>query len=438
MSVPLDRETVRRIIAEQAVDVRHASIREMNRVVNAIERKLDVRFIRMEFGIPGLPLSPIAIEAEAAALRDRGLGPVYAPFDGVPELKQEAARFVKLFMDVEVPPECCIPTVGAMEACFAALALAGRLRPESRTVLCLEPGFPVNKTQLRFLDLRCAQIDFYDHRGERLLEAVERRAQQGDLCAILWSSPNNPSWIILRDHELQGLGRICDEYDLLAIEDLAYFGMDSRADYSAPGQAPYQPTVLSYTRRGICIISSSKIFSYAGQRIALAVLSPELMEARAPNLERYYGTPRIGRAWVPGVHYPLVACVPESPQHGLLALLRAANAGERSLFEPAREYARRARTMKRLFIGNGFRLVYDSDLGEPIADGFYFTVGYPGFADGADLLGELLHYGVSAITLETTGSCRREGLRACVSMTGNEQFPVLEQRLRRFHEDHPV
>src|SRR5512138_185698 len=70
-TVPFDREAVRRIIEAQPFDVRKASIREMNRLVNAIEADLNVRFIRMEFGIPGLPVSDIAIRAEIEALRDR-------------------------------------------------------------------------------------------------------------------------------------------------------------------------------------------------------------------------------------------------------------------------------------------------------------------------------------------------------------------------------
>ncbi len=437
LSPPFDREQVGRIVSSQRFDVRAASIREMNNLVNAIERELEVKFIRMEFGIPGLPVSPVAVEAEIEALRDRQVAHVYAPFEGVPELKAEAARFVELYMGLQVPPSCCVPTVGAMEGCFAGIGLASRMRKGARTMLLLEPGFPVNKLQLRFLGLDVDRIDFYDHRGERLIEAVRQRARRGDLCGILWSSPNNPSWIVLKESELEGLGRVCDEHGILAIEDLAYFGMDTRVDYFEPGVPPYQPTVLRYTKHGICIISSSKIFSYAGQRIATTVLSPELMEMQAPDLEAFYGTANIGHAFLHGLHYPLVACVPEAPQYGLLALLRAANAGDRSLFRPAREYARRAGIMKRLFLDNGFRLVYDNDLGEPLADGFYFTVAYPRFEHGADLLLELLHYGISAITLETTGSIRKEGLRACVSLVGDEQFPVLEQRLKRFREDHP-
>ena len=437
-AIPLDAGSIREIVTGQRFDVRSASIREMNKLVNAIEEKLDVRFIRMEFGIPGLPANPIAIEAERQALIERQVGHIYAPFEGIPPLKKEASRFIKLFMNIDIPPSCCIPTVGAMEGCFASLALASRLRRGADTVLCLEPGFPVNKLQMRFLGVKNESIDFYDHRGDKLLRAVEERAKRGDICAILWSSPNNPSWIVLKESELQGLGRICDDHGLIAIEDLAYFGMDLRQDYTRPGEPPYQPTVMRYSKHGICIISSSKMFSYAGQRIAITVVSPELMERESSDLVQNYGTANIGHAFVHGVLYPITACVPETPQYGLLALLQAANAGERSLWEPAREYARRAKLMKKLFFENGFTLVYDNDLGEPLADGFYFTVAYPGFENGADLLGELLHYGISAITLETTGSCRTEGLRACVSMTRPDQFPVLEERLRKFHSDHPV
>jgi aspartate/methionine/tyrosine aminotransferase len=438
IAVPLDQDAVRRIVEKQHFDLRTASIREMNKLVNGIEQELDFRFIRMEFGIPGLTVDPVALDAETEALRDRELGHVYAPFDGVPALKEEAARFAKLFMDVDVPPGCCVPTVGAMEGCFAALALAAEMKKGRRKVICLDPGFPVNKLQIRFLGLERESIDFYDYRGDGLIRAVEARVKQGDVCAILWSSPNNPSWIVLKDSELAGLGRVCDEHDVLAIEDLAYFGMDVRHDYTRPGEPPYQPTILSHTRNGICIVSSSKMFSYAGQRIALSILSPELMDKDAPDLVERLGTSNVGHALVHGVLYPIAACVPESPQYGLLALLREVNSGNPRLFWPAMEYSRRARIMKKMFLDNGFTLVYDNDLGEPLADGFYFTIAYPTFDDGATLLMELLHYGISAITLETTGSCRTEGLRACVSLVGDDQFEVLRGRLQKFRQDHPT
>jgi hypothetical protein len=105
--------------------------------------------------------------------------------------------------------------------------------------------------------------------------------------------------------------------------------------------------------------------------------------------------------------------------------------------DEVREYAQRAGIMKELFTGNGFSIVYDRDIDKPLADGFYFTFSYPGFS-GARLLKELLYYGISAITLEITGSERKEGLRACVSQVSLDQMSLLERRLQRFTKDHPV
>ena len=76
--------------------------------------------------------------------------------------------------------------------------------------------------------------------------------------------------------------------------------------------------------------------------------------------------------------------------------------------------------------------MYEKDGDEPIADGFYFTIGYPGMT-GGELLRNLLYFGISAITLKNTGS-EKEGLRACVSHVKREQFGDLENRLNLFNE----
>jgi hypothetical protein len=170
----------------------------------------------------------------------------------------------------------------------------------------------------------------------------------------------------------------------------------------------------------------------------MSIAHPELMNLRCPMLVRSCGTDHVGHALVHGILYPIMSCVPQAPQYGLLALLRAVNRGESQIFDAAKKYAQRARAMKRLFLENGFKLVYDNDLGEPLADGFYFTIAYPTYRSGGDLAKELLHYGVSAITLAVSGSIRTEGLRACVSMIGEDQLDTLAYRLRRFYEDHPL
>lgn len=433
-TVPLNKQIIDGIISEYGIDPGHGSIREINRIVHLIENELDAKFIRMEFGIPGLPSSRIGIDAEIKALKS-GITNTYAPFDGIPELKEEAARFVKLFLDVDVEPAGCIPTIGAMQGCFVSQAVVGRIDPERSTILYLDPGFPVNKLQSKVLALDTDHIDFYENRGERLIASLAKRLEKGDVAGILWSSPNNPTWIVLTEKELRGIGELCTVHDVIAIEDMAYFGMDFRQDYSVPGTPPFQPTVAKYTDNYFILISSSKMFSYAGQRIALSVVSPALMRRSYPNLEKYFGNRVLGHAFMHGGLYSMTAGVPETPQYGLLALLKAANEGTYDFLGEVKEYARRAIAMKEIFLSNGFRLVYDNDLGEPLADGFYFTISYPGL-DGPELLRELIYYGISAISLGTTGSSRSEGIRACVSLTGMERMEELGSRINRFHSDH--
>ena len=99
-------------------------------------------------------------------------------------------------------------------------------------------------------------------------------------------------------------------------------------------------------------------------------------------------------------------------------------------------YGERARKLKEIFLRHGFHLVYDNDLGEPIADGFYFTIGYPGMTSG-ELAKELMYYGVSAISLVTTGS-HQEGLRACTSFIKDHQYAQLDERMKLFAENHPI
>lgn len=433
--VPFDRAAVDTVIAEHGICVGTASIREVNRVINGIEARLGVKFIRMEFGIPGLRVNPIAVDAEVAALREMHLGNVYSPFDGVPALKRAAARFVHAFMDLEVPDHCCVPTVGAMQGCFISLGIAGHRHADRDTILFLDPGFPVNKLQCRVWGLRREAIDLYDHRGGKLVAALKERFATGRIAGVIYSNPNNPAWVCLKESELEGIGNLCTEHGVIAIEDLAYFGMDFRKEYGIPFEPPFQPTVARYTDEYILVISASKIFSYAGQRVAYSVVSPRLFAEKSESLAARFGTPNLGHAFVHGGMYPTTAGVPASTQYGLAALLDACVKGEIRFTEPVREYERRAKAMKAAFLDNGFRLVYADDLGEPLADGFYFTLAY-GDLHCTELLAELVYYGVSAIGLNTAGSTREEGIRACVSLTTLDDVPELRRRLEAFRRDH--
>jgi aspartate/methionine/tyrosine aminotransferase len=212
--------------------------------------------------------------------------------------------------------------------------------------------------------------------------------------------------------------------------------MDFRKDYSIPGQPPFQPSVGKYTDNYILLISSSKAFSYAGQRIGMIAVSDALFERQVPTLNRFYTQTKFGLAVIYGAAYAVSAGVTHSAQYGLAALLKATNDATYRFIDEVKIYGERAKIMKRDFLDNGFSIVYDKDEDQPIADGFYFTVAYPGLS-GEDLIAELLPYGISAISLSNTGSTRLEGIRACVSLVADEQLPELRARLELFQENHP-
>jgi aspartate/methionine/tyrosine aminotransferase len=434
-STPIDYQIVtEKIKASGLKSVGTASIREIKKLIDEIEKATAQKFIRMEMGIPGLPPEKIGVAGQIEALQ-KGVAAKYPDIQGVPELKEEISRFVKLYMDIDVDKEGCLPTVGSMQGGFACFLMLSRLFNERDTTLFIDPGFPVHKQQHRVLGRKFASFDVYNYRGEKLREKLESYFKTGKIHSVLYSNPNNPSWICFTEDELKIIGELATQYNVVVMEDLAYFGMDFRKDYSKPGIPPFQPTVARYTDNYILFISSSKVFSYAGERIGMMVISNKLFNTRFEDLLEYYPSSQFGYAMIFGTLYPLSSGTSHSAQYGLLAMLKAANNNTFNITKSVLNYGDKARVMKKLFTDNGFEIVYDTDIDQPIADGFYFTFSYPGM-NAEQLLNELVYYGISAISLLITGSERTEGIRACTSLVQVSQFGDLEQRLKQFKADH--
>ncbi|HNR42807.1 MAG TPA: pyridoxal phosphate-dependent aminotransferase [Bacteroidales bacterium] len=435
--IPISDNIIRPIMDNMGLKLLgNASIREIVALVNLIESETGIKFIRMEMGVPGLPAPSVGIEAEIRALKE-GVAAIYPDITGLPELKKEASRFIKLFLNVDVDPLGCVPTVGSMLGSMLCFLVANRNDRTKEGTLFIDPGFPVQKQQVKMLGHGYFSFDVYNFRGKKLRAKLESYLETGKVSSLLYSNPNNPAWICLNEDELAIIGELSRKYDVIVIEDLAYFGMDFRKNYSNPGEPPYQPTVARYTDDYVILISSSKIFSYAGQRIGIMAISDHLFNRSYPDLLRYFSSDKFGHSAIFGALYGLSAGVAHSVQYGLAALLKAVNDGTLRFGEMLSEYEEKAKIMKRLYTENGFNIVYDKDLDELIGDGFYFTISYPGMS-GEQLLSELLHYGISAITLDTTGSERLEGLRACVSKVPMSLLGDLELRLKRFRADHQV
>ena len=431
MEKPISLEAFNRVLAEMDIDdISRTSIRQCSMVGSKLEALQGEPFSHLEIGVPGIPACPIGVEAQKKAI-EAGYVSIYPPVQGIPELKKNASRFVKAFIDVDIDPKGIVPTVGSMQGSLTSILECSQLQPGKDTILYICPGFSAHGRQPDILGIKNLFFDVYEYRAENLRDKLESYLKAGNIAAILYSNPNNPAWICLSEEELAIIGDLANQYDVIILEDMAYLCMDFRKDMSVPFQPPFQSTVARYTDNYVLLLSGSKIFSYAGERIGLTCISDKLYEREYPALKEKWGIGRFGDNFILNYLYINTSGASHSAQYALSAMLEASADGRYNFVKELREYALRAHRSRQLFEENGFHLVYDKDIEQTISDGFFYTVEYKSMGN-KELLEALMRCGIIAIPLNTTGSGQC-GIRVCVSRLGNdEDFRRLDAHLKLF------
>ena len=432
---PITKDRLEASISNLAIaDVTTATIRQICSLAAGLEEEAQEKFVHLEIGNPGLPAINIGVEAECAALQS-GIANQYPNIGGIPALKDNGSKFLKAFLDIDVPGRCIVPTVGSMQGSFTVLMLMAQRDPKKDSIVFINPGFPATHNQAKILGLKDESFDIYEYRGKKLEDKLESVLSKGNVTALIYSNPNNPAWTNLTEEELEIIGRMATKHDVIVLEDLAYLGMDFRQEMGKPYEAPYVPTVAKYTDNYILFVSASKIFSYAGQRIAMVCMSPAVYDRKYEFFEKFYEMPALGDAYIFGILYTASSGTAHSAQYAMAAMMGAAVEGKLNFIEECREYARRGEITRKMFLDNGFHIIYDIDGDKPISDGFFFTAGYKDLT-GGELQKELMRYGISSISLHCTGS-DQEGIRVCVSMLNNDEtFAALGERLKAFNAEH--
>ena len=428
----VDSQLIEQTLQKMEVDsLDQLSIRQLVAVVKNFETATGQEFIHFEIGVPGLPCSRIGAEAQKAAI-DRGVPAVYPAIDGEPELKQAASMFIEAVIGTHISPRSIIPTVGSMQGAYATLMAVSNLSAEKDTILYIDPGFPVQKVQADIIGIRKESFDLFDYRADKLEAKLEEVLSSGRIAALLYSTPNNPSWMCLTDDELRTIGRLANKYDVVVIEDLAYLTMDFRQTDMAPCGLPKQVSVSHYTDNYVMLLSGSKIFSYAGERIAVTCISDALFERKSEQLQKRFGLASFGNVFVHKLIYTLSSGVSHSAQMALAEMFRLAAEGKYNYVEEIREYATRTARLREILARHGFNVVYDTDVDQPVGDGFFFTIGYNDMDENL-LLEKLLMCGISGITLASTGATH-QGIRACSSAIKPHHYALLDERLAMFEE----
>ena len=144
MRIFSDELVAEAVRVNHVADLSHATIGETLLVAQYLEKKTGIPFIRMDQGSPGLPANRYGIEAEKRAL-DSGIGSQYPAAAGITELTEAASRFVKAFIDIDISPRACVPTVGSVAGSFGGFIGCCQRDPMKRKVLFIDPGFPIQK-----------------------------------------------------------------------------------------------------------------------------------------------------------------------------------------------------------------------------------------------------------------------------------------------------
>ena len=427
----MEKKVLDEALAEMGIeDISRTTIRQCSMLGSMLEKRAGEKFSHLEFGVPGIPACPIGIEAQKKAL-DNGIPSIYPSVQGLPDLKKNAARFVKAFINVDIDPKGIVPTVGSMQGSMTSILECSQLDPRKDTILYICPGFSAHGRQPDILGIKNLTFDIYEYRAEKLREKLESYFKEGNIAAILYSNPNNPAWICLTEEELKIIGDLANKYDVIVLEDMAYLCMDFRKDMSVPFQPPFQSTVARYTDNYVLLISGSKIFSYAGERIAIVCISDKLYHREYPALKKKWGMGKFGDNFILNYLYVNTSGASHSAQYALSAMFEAAVDGRYNFVKELRDYGFRAHRSREIFDRNGFHLVYDKDMEQTISDGFFYTVEYNDLSNKA-LLEALFRCGIIAIPLNTTGSGQC-GIRVCVSrLLSDEDFDLLDRHLKLF------
>lgn len=431
MNLPVPKEVLQGKLRELGIeDISRTTIRQCSMLGSSLEEEAAQPFSHLEFGVPGIPACRIGIEAQKKAL-DAGIPSTYPSVQGIPELKKNAARFVKAFIDIDIDPKGIVPTVGSMQGSMTSILECSQLQPGKDTILYICPGFSAHGRQPDILGIRNLTFDIYEYRAEKLRAKLESYFSQGNIAAILYSNPNNPAWICLTEEELQIIGELATKYDVIVLEDMAYLCMDFRKDMSVPFEPPFQSTVARYTDNYVILLSASKIFSYAGERIALVCISDKLYHREYPAMKEKWGIAKFGDNFILNYLYVNTSGASHSAQYAFSAMMEAAVEGKYNFVKELRNYGMRAHRSRQIFEDNGFHLVYDKDMEQTISDGFFYTVTYKDLSN-RELLEALLRCGVIAIPLNTTGSGQC-GIRVCVSRLMTDwDFRRLDSHLKLF------
>ncbi|MDP9112655.1 MAG: pyridoxal phosphate-dependent aminotransferase [Acidobacteriota bacterium] len=224
--------------------------------------------IHLEIGEPDFPTPRNVTEAGKKAL-DEGWTK-YGPTQGLPELRQSIASYVSRTRGVQVGEQnVCVVPGGKPILYFVIIALL----EEGDEAIYPDPGFPIYESMIRFQGATPVPVALRESRGFSLdiNELMDRLSDRTKL--VILNSPHNPTGGIIPADDIQQIGAMLRERDIMVLSDEIY----SRIIY---GGAPVSiASVDGMLDKTVILDGFSKTYSMTGWRLGYGVMPEWLARA---------------------------------------------------------------------------------------------------------------------------------------------------------------
>jgi aspartate/methionine/tyrosine aminotransferase len=224
--------------------------------------------IHLQIGEPDFDTPAHVREAAKRAL-DEG-ATHYAPFPGIPALREAIAADVGRRKGVTADPSQVFVTVGGKGVML--YAILGLVDPGDE-VIVPDPGYPIYESLTRFVGATPVPIPIRMENQFRLdVEELAGLITPRTRLLII-NSPANPTGGVLTRSDLERIAELAREHDLWVMADeiygrILYDGEEHVSIGSLPGMA----------ERTIILDGFSKTFAMTGWRLGYAVVPPSLVQ----------------------------------------------------------------------------------------------------------------------------------------------------------------
>lgn len=277
---------ISRLVIESAFDVLARA--------RALEPK-GRNIIHLEIGEPDFDTPQPIVDAAKEAL-DQGWTH-YGPPQGLPEFREVVADYVSQTRNINVGAQhvCIVPGAKPM-LFFPMLALI----EAGDEVMYPDPGFPIYRSMIGFLDATPVAIPLREERGFSLdLDFIEDNITDRTKLIIL-NSPHNPTGGVIPESDIRGLAGIVRNRDVMILSDEIY----ARICYD--GEAFSPASVPGMLEKTIIMDGFSKSYAMTGWRLGFGVM-PEWLAGAVTKLMANSNTCAatfVQRAGIPGLNGP--------------------------------------------------------------------------------------------------------------------------------------